>query len=226
MTTELSADSVASLPLSKIQKTLVTDHVESQLRDAILLGALKPGEPLAEARLATQLGVSRASVRQAKFQLHREGLLEFDHRGTATVRTLTEADSREIIEFRQTLELGAARLAARSLTEESAAALEATIRRTEQDGDLLTLTHLDIAFHEEIVRAACNSRLMEAWRNLRPQLELWLAGKQRQHSAVTARTRAETANGHRLLLVALRSGDPDRAEQVMRQHTAFLRDFC
>ena len=71
----------------KVEKQTVTDNVESQLREAILDGRLKPGESLAEAQLAAQFGVSRASIRQAKFQLTQEGLLEFGSRGTAIVRT-------------------------------------------------------------------------------------------------------------------------------------------
>ena len=96
-----------------------TDDVESQLRDAILDGRLKPGESLAEAQLATQFGVSRASVRQAKFQLVQEGLLEFDSRGTASVRTLTQADVQEIVEFREVLDSAAIRLACSRLSEAS-----------------------------------------------------------------------------------------------------------
>ncbi len=212
-------------PLRKIQKQLISDDVEKQLREAILSGALAPGAALAEAQVATQLGVSRASVRKAKFQLAGEGLLDFDDRGTAIVRKLTLADAHEILEFRQALELAAVRLACLRLTEEAVAAIEENIRQTELERDLLKLTHLDIAFHEEIIRAACNSRLMAAWHTLRPQLELWLAGMHRRHSAITAQTCEVTTNGHRLLLAALQSGDPDHAEQVMRQHTSGLQAY-
>jgi len=225
MPTKLSTRTRPPLPLCKIQKQLVTEDVESQLRDAILSGALKPGESLAEARLATQLGVSRASVRQAKFQLHQEGLLEFGDRGTAMVRTLTEVDAKEIFEYRQALEVAAIRLACKSFSDQTAARLDEIIRRTEQERDLLKLTLLDIAFHEEILQAAGNSRLIAAWRNLRPQFELCLAGMHRRHSEVTTQTREETAEGHRVLLAALRQGDPDAAEKIMRQHTSGLQPF-
>ena len=50
---------------------------------------MAPGESLAEARLGAQLGVSRASIRQAKFQLMNEGLLEFDDRAANFVRDTT-----------------------------------------------------------------------------------------------------------------------------------------
>ncbi|WP_298864406.1 GntR family transcriptional regulator [uncultured Gimesia sp.] len=225
MQKNLSLKTKADFPLRKIQKQLISDDVEKQLREAILSGALAPGESLAEAHVGEQLGVSRASVRQAKFHLASEGLLEFDDRGTAIVRKLTLADAHEILEFRQALELAAVRLACTRLTDDAVAAIEANIRQTEQERDLLTLTHLDIAFHEEIIRAACNSRLMSAWHTLRPQLELWLAGMHRRHSAITAQTCEVTVDGHRALLAALQSGDPDHAEQAMRQHTSGMQAY-
>lgn len=225
MQNQLPPKSNPKFPLRKIRKQLISHDVEKQLREAILSGALAPGDSLAEAQIGDQLGVSRASVRQAKFHLASEGLLEIDDRGTAIVRKLTMADAHEILEFRQALELAAIRLACTRLTEDAVTAIEENIRQTEQERDLLKLTHLDIAFHEEIIRAVCNSRLMSAWLTLRPQLELWLAGMHRKHSAITQQTCEVTTDGHRRLLAALQSGDPDHAEQTMRQHTSSFQAY-
>ncbi len=225
MKANISSTENTKFSLRKVQKQLVTDDVEGQLREAILSGALVPGDSLAEAHVAAQLGVSRASVRQAKFRLASDGLLEFNDRGTAIIRKLTVADAREIIEFRRVLEVAATTLACSRLTDEAVAAMEVNIRRTEQERDLLKLTHLDIAFHEEIIRAACNSRLMSAWQTLRPQLELWLAGMHRKHSAVTAQTSVETTKNHRDLLAAMKSGDSLKAEQLMLQHVTGFQEY-
>tara|TARA_R110002095_G_scaffold152319_5_gene132448 strand:- start:2391 stop:3101 length:711 start_codon:yes stop_codon:yes gene_type:complete len=225
MKTQTTLKTKTEVPFRKIQKQSVTDDVESQLRAAILSGALAPGESLAEARLGAQLGVSRASIRQAKFQLMNEGLLEFDDRGTATVRSLTLSDAHEIVEFRQVLELAAIRLACTRLTNDTIATLEENIRQTERESNLLKLTFLDIAFHEAIIHASGNSRLVAAWRVLRPQLELWLAGVHRRHSDVTARTGEETVAGHQLLLSALKTGDPDVAGNAMSEHTSSLQNW-
>ena len=209
----------------KVEKQTVTDNIESQLREAILDGRLKPGEKLAEAQLATQFGVSRASIRQAKFQLTQEGLLEFDSRGTAIVRILTEKDVREIVEFRETLDSAAIRLAISRLSGNSVSRLSRCIEQIERAPDLLQLTMLDIDFHEEIVRAADNSRLLAAWQLLRPQLLFWLASMQRIHSSVVSGTQAETAQSHRELLIALQSGDPNRCEHLARRHANGLRQL-
>lgn len=207
----------------KVEKQTVTDDVESQLRDAILDGRLKPGESLAEAQLATQFGVSRASIRQAKFQLALEGLLDFDSRGTAIVRVLTQADVREIVEFREVLDAAAIRLACSRLSEQAVTKLTRCIEQIEAAPQLSQLTMLDIDFHEEIIRAADNSRLFAAWQLLRPQLQFWLASMQRTHASVITRTQSETAHSHRELLDALQSGDADRCEKLARHHASSLK---
>jgi DNA-binding GntR family transcriptional regulator len=70
------------------------------LRKAILSGAFAGGDHLVESRLAAQLGVSRAPVREAMFQLEREGLLQFDEGGAALVKELKRADMEEIFALR------------------------------------------------------------------------------------------------------------------------------
>ncbi len=207
----------------KVEKQTVTDDVESQLRSAILDGSLKPGESLAEAQLAMQFGVSRASIRQAKFQLAQEGLLEFDSRGTASVRILTPADVREIVEFREVLDAAAIRLACSRLTKDTVAKLTYCIEQIKVASQLSQLTVLDIDFHEEIIRAADNSRMFAAWQLLRPQLQFWLANMQRLHASVITGTKSETARSHRELLKALQSGDADRCEQLARRHARGLK---
>ena len=51
------------------------EAVGIEIRRAIVLGRLKPGEKLTEVQLAASLGVSRPTVREALMQLTREGLI-------------------------------------------------------------------------------------------------------------------------------------------------------
>jgi DNA-binding GntR family transcriptional regulator len=70
------------------------------LRDAILSGELKPGQALVETTLASQLGVSRAPLREALRTLGKDGLVEtVPYRGT-TVKTLSRKDVEEIYSLR------------------------------------------------------------------------------------------------------------------------------
>ncbi len=82
-----------------------------ELRELILTGQLRPGEPLLEIAVAERLGVSRTPVRAALARLEEEGLLKRQG-GTYAVRAFSVADVQDAIEMRGTLEGMAARLVA------------------------------------------------------------------------------------------------------------------
>jgi GntR family transcriptional regulator of vanillate catabolism len=89
-----------------------TVQAQLRLRELIVGGALRPGERLAELTLVERLGVSRTPVRAALQRLQEEGLLDPIPSGGYTVKAFGEADVRDAIEVRGTLEGLAARLAA------------------------------------------------------------------------------------------------------------------
>lgn len=87
------------------------DRVYQILREHVCSGQLPSGQPLQEASLAGQLGVSRTPVREALGRLASEGLL--DTRGRSfVVPALTETDIDDIYELRLLLEPEALRQAA------------------------------------------------------------------------------------------------------------------
>jgi len=57
------------------------DRIYDAIRDLVERGKLQPGQRLTETHLAARFGVSRTPVREALFQLAREGLLEPLERG-------------------------------------------------------------------------------------------------------------------------------------------------
>src|ERR1700728_355108 len=59
-----------SMPMTRHQAAVV------QLRDAIVCGALAPGEHLKDLEIAAQLGLSSTPVREALVQLAAEGLVQ------------------------------------------------------------------------------------------------------------------------------------------------------
>ena len=83
-----------------------------RLRALILEGELAPGERVTELALVERLGVSRTPVRAAMLALQDEGLLEPLPGGGIAVKAFSEAEIRDAIEVRGTLEGLAARLAA------------------------------------------------------------------------------------------------------------------
>ena len=92
--------------------TSQTVRTQLRLRELIVGGELKPGSRIAELSLVERLGASRTPIRMALVRLEEEGLLEALPNGGFAVKDFSEADIRDAIEVRGTLEGLAARLAA------------------------------------------------------------------------------------------------------------------
>ena len=179
---------------------------------------------LAESTVAQDLGVSRVPVREALFTLEREGLVEFSATGRAFVKELKPHDFEELYVLRLALELVAARLAAPTLRED-ASALERNIKATSGASSLIEVTHLDLDFHEIILEACDNARLLKLWKSLRSELELWLGRLHRSKQVQTRGTREETVAGHRDVLECFRTQSPAVCERKMREHILSWREW-
>ncbi len=201
-----------------------TDATADRLREDILQATLAPGEALAEAAVAKRLGVSRVPVREALFTLEREGLVEFSPTGRAFVKELTARDVHELFAMRQTLEPTAARLAAPAIRKHPQALLE-TVAATAKATTLRDVTHLDLAFHELILMASGNARLLRAWRALRWELGLWLGQFHRLRESRTKDVREETVRAHTHLVELFRTGTPAACEHEVRRHVVSWKEW-
>jgi DNA-binding GntR family transcriptional regulator len=204
--------------------TVLADTTLAALRKEILSGSLPPGTKLAEAPVARRLGVSRVPVREALVILANEGLVQVKETGRCFVKGLSLGDLEELFAMRLLLEPAGARLAASRL-KAYLPALRKNIRETASAGSLVEITGLDLDFHELIMEAAGNSRLLRAWRALRPELLLGLGGLQRQRDSVLRDVRPLTVKSHRELLEQLACGSPEQCELVMRQHILGWRQW-
>src|SRR5882762_5797154 len=110
-----------------------TEAVLEAIKHAILTGELKPGRPLVETDLATELGVSKTPVREALKTLAGTGLVTMSPYKGATVREIDRAHARSIYDMRLLLEPTAAGRSAAGRTDWSAAraALEAADHATD-----------------------------------------------------------------------------------------------
>jgi DNA-binding GntR family transcriptional regulator len=201
-----------------------SDATADRLRTDILDAALAPGEALAEAAVAKRLGVSRVPVREALFTLEREGLVEFSSTGRAFVKELTERDVHELYAMRLTLEPSAARLAAPAIRRNPQALIE-TVAATAKATTLRDVTHLDLAFHELILMAAGNARLLRSWRALRWELGLWLGQFHRLRESRTKDVREETVRAHTELVAMFRTRTPAACEEEIRRHVVSWKEW-
>src|SRR5689334_14891947 len=110
----MSRRTIATAPLDR--RVSAATQLYPKLRELIVTAVLRPGEPLSEARVAEQFGVSRTPVREAFKRLAEEGFLRiYPQLGTfvSPIQLDAVADSQFI---RETLECRAVVLAAEHMT--------------------------------------------------------------------------------------------------------------
>lgn len=145
------------------------DVVFNTLRQGILTGELKPGERLMETHLAEKLGVSRTPIREAIRMLELEGLATMVPRRGAEVAKISVEDLRDVLEVRKVLESLATRLACSRITEsqkETLKKLAADFIEKTKGGDSTEIALADVRFHDEILNASGNKRLIQMVNNL------------------------------------------------------------
>ena len=150
------------------------DVVFNTLRQAILKGELKPGERLMEIQLANKLGVSRTPVREAIRKLELEGLVLMIPRKGAEVAEITRQDMEDVLEVRTALEELAVKDACDHITDAQLSELKKAsneFKKALLEGkDLVTCADADMHFHNVILSATNNRRLIQMLNNLSEQM--------------------------------------------------------
>jgi DNA-binding GntR family transcriptional regulator len=187
-----------------------------EIRRLIVRGEIRPNERLIEVDLADRFGVSRTPVREALQRLASDALVVPARRGWL-VREMTIAEIREIYEVREALEAYAARHAAERATEEDIEALTTIIARRSADvppaGQRALFVEENDAFHDAVVEAARNQRLM---RYIRRNKDYYY------NVRLTQLYSAEEINAsmsqHARIMDAIKRHAPGEAEEMMRDH--------
>lgn len=206
-------------PLSRSASAAASEVI----REAIIHGRLAPGQRLKEEELARELGMSRTPVREALLMLQSEGLVELSPRRGATVRSYAVDDLDDTYQLRAVLEGYAARRAATRISSEDVARLEESCARFDRlraQDDVLDLVKENIFFHNVVLEASASDRLAQMVRKV---IEIPLVYKSFYWYSPEQKLISE--HYHDQLTRALRRGDAERAELIMRQHVLEARDF-
>lgn len=214
------------------RRSLAHDAAE-HLRELIGSGALQPGDKLPPERaLATRLGVSRPTLREAVRGLVIMGMLETRHgAGTFVVRqapvgdplTLTidlqDAPIEELFEIRLLLEPSVTERAAARITPDELDDLRDTLRRMDAlIGEPGPFSLADVEFHRTIHIAARSAMMLSLLDGI---ADLSLRG--RTISTTMSSVRKRTTVEHRAILEALDARDPVLAREAMAAHLMHIR---
>jgi DNA-binding GntR family transcriptional regulator len=142
----------------------IRSNLREQIKDVILQrildGDYEPGARLVETRIAQELGVSQAPVREALRDLEQLGCIVHEPFRGCSVRAFSAEELIEAFPVRAALEALAARLAAQRITEGELlqlADLLETMRAAAAQGDAHAQSQANASFHATIVRAARNA---------------------------------------------------------------------
>jgi DNA-binding GntR family transcriptional regulator len=203
----------------------LADEAYVAIRDEILRGLLRPGHALSRRRLAVQLGMSVLPVSEALKRLEEDGLVESRPRAGTRVRVPSEPDVHDLYELREALESQAARLFA----ERATPAQRRGLRRLADEVDLLfsrlatdsadpafrfKVHSTHVAFHLWIAEHARSPLLRQMIERKHVLILNWLFD-------VTGRRTPLPLGFHATLAEALVSGDPNKADAVMRAHVRY-----
>jgi DNA-binding GntR family transcriptional regulator len=209
--------------LNTLQNKPLRERVVEILRDAILTGELKPGEALVETDLATQLGISRAPLREALQQLSAEGLIETIAYHGSRVKELTRKDVEELYSLRTVYETFAAR---RIIAHGSADAVKRLHDIYEQmlaastAGDIRLLSLIDRNFHDAIIELSDHSLLRSSWSHVSLRVRQVMALSNRRMTSMNI-----IAQNHLRIVEAIGSGDVDLTVRLLEEHIASAGDL-
>jgi DNA-binding GntR family transcriptional regulator len=208
-------------PLSNLDRSTLRERAREALRSAIISGQYRPGDHLGEVELATHLGVSRGTVREAMRHLEQEGLLSAGRRGMLRVNSLGAREVRELFRVRAALEkLAVTEIMSSPGREAAAEALREALAKlagTELDFD--ERVEADLGFHLLLCRLAGNSMLVEAWRHLEGRIRVAIMSNGQARAP-----RMMTEDRHASIIEAIANGDLAVGKRVIDQHMAEAAD--
>ena len=233
----LSAEASSAL-LRPVRPGNAFEDTVARLLQTIRLGVLRPGESLPpERELATRLGVSRDTVREAIKSLADAGYL-VARRGryggtflsdelpehTDGHRGVTRTEIDDALRLREILEVGAARMAAtRTLTASDREVLWSRLTEV-RDAKPEDYRRLDSRLHLAIAEAAGSPSLVPLVAENRMRLNGFL-----DQIPLLSRNIAHSDEQHEAIVMAILAGDCEAAAVAMRAHVAgsaaLLRGF-
>ncbi|HKL26893.1 MAG TPA: FadR/GntR family transcriptional regulator [Desulfuromonadales bacterium] len=224
-----------------IRPKKISEEIVEQIKNLISRGELKPGDRVpSERELASMLGVSRPSVREAIMVLDAMGFLETKQGGGTFVRTLTEtsiadpltrlvqkkdpAMLRALAEVRMGLESWSAYLAgqrAKPAEIEEMRRLYATMEKQAARGGWDS--QIDAEFHYVITAASHNSLQMHVLDSIHTlfhttiQVALMEFYQQEGHIDILL-------THHREIMEAIAAHEPELARQKMLEHLTMVEE--
>jgi DNA-binding GntR family transcriptional regulator len=196
-----------------IARRTVAAEAAEILRQRILTGDLKSGQPIRQEQIAQELGVSRIPLREALKQLEAEGFVTIEPHKGAVVSTLSLAEVEELFELRIHLESWLLRDAIPRMREADFALLDAIIDESRLPDNLALWGDVNWRLHEAMYRPAGKPISLRFLKRIHDNLDRYL------RLQITLTQDWDRAHGdHQQLIELSRAGDTATAVAVLERH--------
>ncbi len=227
-----------------IRQVGVSREIVEELERQILRGDICPGQKLpSQRRLAEQLGVSRASVREAVTELQNRGLIETYHGGGSFSKNLLEefyqlpmADDEadqssrdlqfQVMEMREMLEGEAAWFAAQRASEQQLQAISAEYQRMLERGvgeTTLKKARADLRFHMLIAESSHHLLIMSISQVMYGKYFNAIYGVLSRTLQKTGKYPPRIGGQHAQIYQAIMDRDPEQARSAATEHMRYTR---
>lgn len=199
--------------LARPKAAATSEWIAAALRQAILQGELKSGQPLPQDEIAARFGVSKIPAREALLQLRAEGLVTFYPNRGAVVSALSAEEVDEIYAMRIALETLALRRAIPNMTRADFVRLDGLITIMDDERDALKWSELNWEFHAALYRPCGMLRLLDEIRALHTNVQRYVV-----MYLTSVDYHAEAQRQHRIILKACQRGNADAAADQLARH--------
>ncbi|MDR5781261.1 GntR family transcriptional regulator [Caballeronia sp. LZ065] len=196
------------------QHSLAT-QVRREIERMIEAGELVSGDWINEALIASQLNVSRGTVREGCRSLQETGLVHVIVNRGAFVREVDAKEAAELYDLRAALFALAGRTLAGKITKTQITALTKMVSKMDKlagTGDTEGYYRENRLFHDSLLEYAGNARLTEQYQSYARELQLFL-----RKALMKPGRMAESNEEHRQIVELLASRDAAGAASLMEQ---------
>jgi DNA-binding GntR family transcriptional regulator len=204
---------VYSLVVETQKTESLTDEVYRILLEKLLNSQFVPGHVLDRKKIADELNVSMAPVRDALMKLDIEGFVDTLPRKGTIVKAVDRDDLYGSLILREAVEVQAARMYCGSKMDPGIPKLLLYAQAADDPStDFVEHWKSDVAFHKELIAVSgCRALVTEFTRFMK------IATFYHVNRYLT-RNDIEERRSHKELLYALREATPDEAESIIRDH--------
>lgn len=198
---------------SKMQeKETLRSNIHNYIMQCIMDGTYKAGDRIVETRLAKELNVSQAPVREAILEMSMMGLLEVKPYSGTFVRSISADELADLFHCRAVIEDYSIREAVRKISPRQLRLIELLLDEMQDCNNITELTDLDRQFHEAIMDAAGSPTMKKLWLSLHITEWTYVSASSSSLSI------DEIVRQHRNIFEYMSSGDEQAAGAYMYLH--------